>query len=720
MGAAAFIWRWATRRRGAQVEPPEDLPYTVLKPADLLRNLPSFGRETTEYVAREETAEIRDHPLTHPFVLLVGQSASGKTRETAKIAEIIAGDVGPRARIYLMRRAEIPPKTPPDLRDHIPVLLFDDLDHPWRNQTQGDVQKATDTFRRIAEIAQWYAQNGNDNRCWVLANARNEPLERVCRDAVCAQACGTFERVELGPVMGDTEYEYWRSALRAFGLQAGEAIVRRLVEENDGAFRLPYDFARGIAAAGRKRLNEQDIEQFMAFREQTWQEAQSRMSERQRDLCRAMGDLASLGVPLFPELILDLCLPRRLEEYAGGRLLWWREGRGLPAELRSLTRRHFPVGEDGRLLPHASRLPEPARRPDTPVGRTRRPDTLVGPEQLAPEIGGLLINRACRKDLSQEDISGLREALAGMDETLYGTDLLRLLYLVNRTRAALSLPDDRLRRQEIEERRNEAEDLRRSLRKEDGQPWADAQDSLGIAYWKLPVGDRALNLERCIECYERALQVCTKEAFPADWAMTQSNLGAAWWDLPTGDRAENIRNAIECYERALQVRTKEGCPREWAMTQNNLGNAWAELPTGDRAQNITEAIECYERALKVRTKETFPADWATTQNNLGNAWRNLPTGNRAENIQKAIACFERALEVRTKEALPQYWATTQFNLGLAHKDMPEGDRKENLQRAVEHFENTLTVWTEEAFPHYHARARDALERVRAALRELGT
>ena len=92
--------------------------------------------------------------------------------------------------------------------------------------------------------------------------------------------------------------------------------------------------------------------------------------------------------------------------------------------------------------------------------------------------------------------------------------------------------------------------------------------------------------------------------------MTQNNLGLAYRNLPAGDRAANLKQAIACYEAALQVYTREAFPVEWATTQNNLGIAYSNLPAGDRAANLKQAIACYEAALQVYTREAFPVDWA--------------------------------------------------------------------------------------------------------------
>ena len=79
------------------------------------------------------------------------------------------------------------------------------------------------------------------------------------------------------------------------------------------------------------------------------------------------------------------------------------------------------------------------------------------------------------------------------------------------------------------------------------------QNNLGTAYWNLPAADQAANLKQAIACYQAALQVYTREAFPVDWATTQHNLGLAYRNLPAADQAANLKQAIACFEAALQV-----------------------------------------------------------------------------------------------------------------------------------------------------------------------
>jgi hypothetical protein len=62
-----------------------------------------------------------------------------------------------------------------------------------------------------------------------------------------------------------------------------------------------------------------------------------------------------------------------------------------------------------------------------------------------------------------------------------------------------------------------------------------------------------------------------RDRFPQDWAATQCNLGVAYYNLPTGDRAKNLQQAIECLNAALRVRTEKEFPQDWAKTMRLLG-----------------------------------------------------------------------------------------------------------------------------------------------------
>jgi tetratricopeptide (TPR) repeat protein len=100
------------------------------------------------------------------------------------------------------------------------------------------------------------------------------------------------------------------------------------------------------------------------------------------------------------------------------------------------------------------------------------------------------------------------------------------------------------------------------------------QNNLGIAYWERIDGERDQNLEKTIACYQEALEVCTREAFPFDWAMIQHNLGIAYYDRVGGEKIQNLEKAIGCYQATLEIYTREAFPKNYAETQFHLGQTY--------------------------------------------------------------------------------------------------------------------------------------------------
>ncbi|MCC3419996.1 MAG: CHAT domain-containing protein [Microcoleus sp. PH2017_07_MST_O_A] len=232
------------------------------------------------------------------------------------------------------------------------------------------------------------------------------------------------------------------------------------------------------------------------------------------------------------------------------------------------------------------------------------------------------------------------------------------------------------------------------------EKYAQTQNNLAAAYSKRIKGSRAENLEGAIFCYQEALQVRTREAFPQDWATTQNNLAAAYYSRIKEDKADNIEKAIASFTAALEIRTRnrDDFPKRWAETQNNLGEAYRHRIRGKREENIERAIAFYKAALEVYTSDNFPKRWAETQNNLGEAYRERIRGEKADNIERAISFYNAALEVFTREAFPEYWATTQNNLAIAYCQRIRGEKADNIEQAIAFYNLVLQISTREHFP----------------------
>jgi CHAT domain-containing protein len=268
--------------------------------------------------------------------------------------------------------------------------------------------------------------------------------------------------------------------------------------------------------------------------------------------------------------------------------------------------------------------------------------------------------------------------------------------------------------------------------------WAILQGELGYSLYQNPLGNRRDNIEKAIECYNKALEVFTFQAFPAQWVKIHSDLADIYKDRTEGKRAENIEKAIEHYNYALKVQTQKDFPVEWATTlnklagaygirilgnrveniekviqycnqilvvitdqdlsverasaHNNLGNAYRERIKGDRVENIEKAIKHFTQALKVyNTRSELLILWAETMNNLANTYRERIRGDQVENIEKAIECYTQSFLVHTYKDFPVKWALTQNNLGVAYSDRILGDNAENIEKAIEHYNEALKV-----------------------------
>jgi tetratricopeptide (TPR) repeat protein len=142
--------------------------------------------------------------------------------------------------------------------------------------------------------------------------------------------------------------------------------------------------------------------------------------------------------------------------------------------------------------------------------------------------------------------------------------------------------------------------------------FANIQNNLGLAYTSLPGGDRQANLEKAIDCYQKALQVYTKDATPTSWAKVQRDLGVVYRNLPGSDQQENLKKAINHYNMALQVYSRDAFPLDWAIglpvsfIQNR---PTYQITSGSGA----EAIDSRSAALSIITAKKQKNDLLVSQ-----------------------------------------------------------------------------------------------------------
>jgi hypothetical protein len=74
-----------------------------------------------------------------------------------------------------------------------------------------------------------------------------------------------------------------------------------------------------------------------------------------------------------------------------------------------------------------------------------------------------------------------------------------------------------------------------------------------------------------IDCFNHALRIYTREYVPATyWAMLQHNLGLAYFNRSQGDRIENLGRSIECFNKSLEVCTRNAFPDKWEINHDDL------------------------------------------------------------------------------------------------------------------------------------------------------
>jgi tetratricopeptide (TPR) repeat protein len=232
--------------------------------------------------------------------------------------------------------------------------------------------------------------------------------------------------------------------------------------------------------------------------------------------------------------------------------------------------------------------------------------------------------------------------------------------------------------------------------------------NFGVLIHDFPLGNKSVNLEAAITCYEIMATIFTVAKHPRTWAFNQNNLANAYSDRISGDRTENIEKAIAGYQAVLSIRTSKTSSQYWANTQNDLATAYSVRIKGDRAENIEKAIAGYQAALTIHTPWAFPNNWAKTKSNLAVAYQNRIKGDRAENIEKAIAGLKAALSIHTSNAFPQYWASAQNNLAEAYIKRIKGDKAENIEKAIAGLKNILSIYTSKDFPQYWAMIQNNL------------
>ena len=190
---------------------------------------------------------------------------------------------------------------------------------------------------------------------------------------------------------------------------------------------------------------------------------------------------------------------------------------------------------------------------------------------------------------------------------------------------------------------------------------------LGNASMAREGGDRGQHVEDAIACYELGRELAGPEDGQLQ-ARLLNNLAAAYAQRPRGDRAGNIARSLELYERLSAFRTREMSPLEWAEARSNMASVLASsvLPGGclpapapparvswspgqpGAETRLDEAAEAFREALSVLTESGPAASVITAGLNLGYL------GTLARRWRDAVDGYQAALDalgVRYRESL---------------------------------------------------------------------
>lgn len=234
----------------------------------------------------------------------------------------------------------------------------------------------------------------------------------------------------------------------------------------------------------------------------------------------------------------------------------------------------------------------------------------------------------------------------------------------------------------------------------DGLGRATILNNLGNVLAALAQNRRDANLYgQAIASFEKALELVSQEASPAEWAETQANLGTALQALGRQEKDTKLLNkAVDAYTAALLVYSRTETPEKWLMVMHQLGcalHSFGLLLKGNRT--LHKSVVAYKNALAVLDADNYAYELTATHNNRGAVLHHLgESEENADRIKEAIHSYEKALAVSMEQQLPFHLAVIiRVNKATAQNVLAEFTKDTGLaQDVADEFELIL-----ECFPH---------------------
>lgn len=204
-------------------------------------------------------------------------------------------------------------------------------------------------------------------------------------------------------------------------------------------------------------------------------------------------------------------------------------------------------------------------------------------------------------------------------------------------------------------------------------------NNIGICYGKLAeIKEVKLNLERAIEYFDKALEICKKSNETNSYNQILIQKGNCYLGLSRQtSKLENNIKAIEIYSDALksmetQMDIGKGVSPAYTGVHIGLGNSYqylANYPSQDIQSCIEKAINHFDEALKyIPGKEINKT--LEIINNKALAYKTLAkTIEPDKNLNESKALYEKLLKTYKIVDYPYQYAQTITNLALVHGDL---------------------------------------------------
>lgn len=218
-----------------------------------------------------------------------------------------------------------------------------------------------------------------------------------------------------------------------------------------------------------------------------------------------------------------------------------------------------------------------------------------------------------------------------------------------------------------------AEDHLRSAleaaRQQAGYLWAAAQSALGSVLIERGTQLDTEDVEDSIRLLEDVVARLDVTEARELWCDAVSHLAAAYGIRADGDRAVNLERALELYERLEPVESVQTDPEQWANTQVRVAVLLMKRLRGKKAENSRRARVHLLAALKIYEEVADVGEASSTRDKLALVAEDL------DDHEDALRWLKATLEDRPREVVPRLWARTQLKLGSLMLDHPEAARE---------------------------------------------